>query len=99
MKPAAFDQIMLAFIETHQEILELVSDLSALRGKGCEVDPEVRNAGGPVPGSRSGANDESAGNRDAGDVKTNHLVAGSGDPWSEHADHATNEARVADGGL
>ena len=28
MKPTAFDEIMLAFKETHQEILELISDLS-----------------------------------------------------------------------
>ena len=54
---------------------ELASDLSALRGKGCKGGPEVRNAGPAVPGSRSGANDESAGDRDAGNVETDHVVA------------------------
>ena len=42
---------------------ELASDLSALRGKECEVGPEVIDAGSAVRGSRSGANDESTGDQ------------------------------------
>ncbi len=78
---------------------ELASDLSALRGKGCKVGPEVRNAGRPVPGSRSGANNEGSRNRDAGDVEADHVVASGGDSWCEHSDDAANEAGVAEGGL
>ena len=78
---------------------ELASDLSALRGKGSKVGPEVINGGRPVPSSRSGANDEGSRNRDAGNVETDHLVASSGDPWREYANDASNEARVAEGGL
>jgi len=78
---------------------ELANDLSALRGKGYRVGPEVRNAGRPVPGSRGGANDEGSGDRDAGNVETDHMVAGGGDPWREHADDAADETGMAEGGL
>src|SRR5205823_14997866 len=40
------------------------------------------------------ANDESAGNRDASNVETDHVVAGGGDPWGEHSDNAADETRV-----
>ncbi len=70
---------------------ELARDLSALHGKGCKVVPEVRNAGRPVPGSRNGANDESAGNRDAGNVETDHMVASGGDFGCERSDDEADE--------
>ena len=69
---------------------ELASDLSVLSGKGWKAGPEVMNAGSAVPGSRYGANDESAGDRNAGDVETNHVVAGGGD----HRDQRTADAAV-----
>ena len=46
-----------------------------------------------------GANDESARNRDAGDVQTDHVVAGGGDSWGQHSDNAADETGVAESGL
>jgi len=78
---------------------ELANDLSALRGKGCDGHPEVIDAGRPVPRSRNGAINEGARNCDAGDVKTDHLVASGRDPWGQHSNDAADEEGVAEGGL
>ena len=78
---------------------ELASDFSALRDKGCEVRSEVINAGRPVPGSRGGAINESARNRDAGDVETDHVVAGGGNPWGQHANDETDAEGIAESRL
>lgn len=78
---------------------ELANDLSALRGKGVQGGPEVRNAGRSVPSSRSGASDESSGNRDAGNVETDHMVASGGDPRREYTDHEAHETGMEGSGL
>ena len=78
---------------------ELARNLSAFHGKGCKVRSEVINAERAVPDGRSGADDEGEGNCDASDVETDHVVAGGGSSWCEHSDHATDEKRMAEGGI